>query len=205
VAAAEPRGQQGRQYDQEQLESQLRDALRALMADGTSFRDLSVASIIEVAGVARSTFYTYFPDKSRMLMALSAHSLRRHYEGQAHWIHKGADATREDIVTGMRLVLDTFLEDEVVMRAVAEASAYDATVREAYRGGVEDYAQAMARMIRGGRSSGRMRAVEPVETAEALAWMTERTISQIVPRTSPVRLDAVADALADVVWRTLFS
>ena len=75
MAAAEPRGQQGRQYDQEQLESQLRDALRALMADGTSFRDLSVASIIEVAGVARSTFYTYFPDKSRMLMALSAHSV----------------------------------------------------------------------------------------------------------------------------------
>lgn len=204
VSASQPRGQQGRAYDQDALEALLREALAGLMADGTAFRDLSVERLVASAGVARSTFYTYYDDKSAMLRALSAHSLRRLYEGPRSWIRKGADVTREDIAAGMRQLLGTFLEDEVVMRAVAEASVYEESVREAYFGGVEDYAQALARMIRAGRRAGRMREVEPVETAEALAWMTERTVSRLAPGSSPARLDATAEVLADVFWRTLF-
>jgi AcrR family transcriptional regulator len=203
VPGAKPRGQQGRAYDQEQLEQRLRVALGSLMADGTSFRDLSVERIVAAAGVARSTFYTYYDDKSAMLRALSAHSLRRLYEGPRGWISKGAEATRDDIAAGLRQLLGTFLEDEVVMRAVAEASGYDASVREAYLGAVEDYARALARFIRSGRRAGRMRAVAPAETAAALAWMTERTVSRTAPGTPPARLAAVAEAMADIFWRTL--
>jgi TetR/AcrR family transcriptional regulator, ethionamide resistance regulator len=204
VATAQGRGQQGRQYGQEELEARLREALRVLMADGTPFRELSVARIIESAGVARSTFYTYFSDKAAMLMALSAHSLHRLYEGQRAWLRAGDGAEREQIVTGMRQLLSAFAEDEVVMRAVAETSAYDSRVRDSYIGGVEDYARAMARMIRAGKRSGRIRDVEPTQTAEALAWMCERTVTLTAPGASPARQDAIAEALGDIVWRTLF-
>lgn len=105
----------------------------------------------------------------------------------------------------MRQLLAIFLEDEVVMRAVAEASVYDRSVHESYIGGVEDYARALERMIRAGRRSGRMRAVDPAATAETLAWMTERTVSQIAPGSTGAELDAIAEAMADVVWRTLFA
>jgi len=204
MAAAKHPGQQGRAYDQVELEDRLRGALATLMADGTAFRDLSVARIVAGAGLARSTFYAYFDDKSALLRALSARSLRRLYEGPRGWIRRGDDATRADMALGMRQLLDAFLEDEAIMRAVAEAAVYDQTVSEAYFGGVQDYAQALARMIRAGRRSGRMRDVEPVETAEALAWMTERTVSRLAPGSSPARLDATAEAMADVFWRTLF-
>jgi AcrR family transcriptional regulator len=204
VASVQPRGQQGRAYEQEALAARLRDALGALMRDGASFRELTVAQIIATAGVARSTFYSHYADKPAMLTALSAQTLARLYDAPREWISKGADVTREDLVTGMRRLLDIYLENEVVMRAVAETSGYDAGVRDAYRGGVEDYARALARMIRNGRRAGRMRKIEPAETAEALAWMTERTVSQITSSATATRLDAMAEALADIFWRTLF-
>jgi AcrR family transcriptional regulator len=200
-----PRGRQGRAYSTGELQTLLRDALVTLMSDGTAFGDLSVEKLVSTAGVARSTFYLSFADKAAMLNALGAESLARLYGGGPRgWIRNGAEATRAEIVAGMRQLLDIFLEDQVVMRAVAEASVYDRSVRDAYIGGVEDYARALARMIRAGRRAGRMRDVDPVATAEALAWMTERTVSRIAPGSSPGQLDAIAEALADVVWRTLF-
>jgi AcrR family transcriptional regulator len=197
-------GRQGRAYSQQELEELLRVALERLMADGTPFRDLSVERIVRAAGVARSTFYLSFADKAAMLNVLSAQTLKRLYEGPRGWIRKGSGAAREDIFVGLRQLLDDFLRDETVMRAVAEASVYDRSVRDAYVGGVLDYARALARMIRAGRRAGVMRDVDPVETAEALAWMTERTVSRITPGSSPARLDAVAEAMTDIFWRTLF-
>jgi AcrR family transcriptional regulator len=198
-------GRQGRAYSQEELHALLREALETLMSDGTAFRDLSVERLVSTAGVARSTFYLAFADKAAMLNALGAESLRRLYGGGPRgWIRRGADATRAEIVAGMRQLLEIFLEDEVVMRAVAEASVYDRSVRDAYIGGVEDYARALARMIRAGRRGGRMRDVDPLATAEALAWMTERTVSRIAPGSSPAELDAIAEAMGDIIQRTLF-
>jgi TetR/AcrR family transcriptional regulator, ethionamide resistance regulator len=203
VPAPTPRGRQGRAYSQDEIEALLRDALRALMADGTTFGALSVERIVAQAGLARSTFYLNFDDKAAMLRTLSAHSLERLYVGARAWIRKGADVTREDIAAGMRQIIDEYMEDEIVIRAVAEASVYEPSVRDAYFGGVEGFAGALERMIRTGVKAGRMREVSPRQTAAALAWMTERTISRVPPNATATQRAATADALADVVWRTL--
>ncbi|MCW3040483.1 MAG: transcriptional regulator, TetR family protein [Solirubrobacterales bacterium] len=205
MSDASPRSRQGRAYQQDEVAGLLRDALTALMADGTPFRDLSVARLASTAGLARSTFYVAYDDKAAMLQELSARSLSRLYGGARAWIRHGGDATREDIAAGMRQILDAFLQDEAVMRAVAEASVYEPAVRTAYVDGVNAFAGALERMIRRGVKAGRMRAVAPRPTAEVLAWMTERTISRVRPDASSAELDALAVALADVVWQTLFA
>lgn len=199
-----PRGHQGRAYTREEIEARLRDALAALMADGTPFRALSVNRIVAAAGLARSTFYANYVDKAAMLRELGAHSLGRMYAGARPWIRKGADASHEDIVAGMRQILDAFREDEVVMRAVAEASVSEASVGDAYVDAVEGYARALERMIRKGVREGRLRDVPPGPTATVLAWMNERAVSRVAPGATPRELDAVAEAMADVVRRTLF-
>jgi AcrR family transcriptional regulator len=202
--APQSRGQQGRAYDQEELQALLRGALRELMADGTPFRDLSVERLVSTAGVARSTFYSHFEDKAAMLRALSAQTLLRLFDGVRSWVQEGPGATREEIAAGMRLIIDVFAQEEAVMRAVQEASAYDASIRDAYAGSVEDYARVLARFIRSGRRAGLVRDVRPAEAAAALAWMTERTVSRLGASTSRARRNATAEALADVIWRALF-
>lgn len=205
VPAAQPRGRQGRAYTQEEVAGLLRDALTTLMADGTPFRDLSVARIVTTAGLARSTFYLYFDDKAEMLRELSAYSLGRLYGGARVWVRKGGTATREDITAGMRQILDAFLQDEAVMRAVAEASVYEPAVRTAYVEGVEGFAGALERMIRKAVKERLMRPVSPRATAAVLAWMTERAVSNVRPGSTSAQLDDLAEALSDVVWQTLFA
>jgi AcrR family transcriptional regulator len=204
VTSAVPPSQQGRAYTPEEAERRLRAALTELVADGTPFRDLSVERIVGAAGMARSTFYKLYADKSGMLSALSAASLRRLYSAQRSWIALGRDVTRDDVRAGMRRLLEMFVEDEAVMRAVAEASVYDPAIRDAYHSGVRDYARAMERFIKRGRKEGWIADVPPADTSLALAWMTERTVSQVAPNASKARLDATAEALAGVVWATLF-
>ncbi|WP_205698838.1 TetR/AcrR family transcriptional regulator [Conexibacter sp. SYSU D00693] len=203
MPATVPPSRQGRAYRREEIEQLLRDALAELMADGTPFRDVSVERLVRRAGMARSTFYLHFEDKRAMLEALSAAALHRLYRAQRSWIAKGRDVTVQDVRDGMRALLEVFGEEEVVLRAVAEASASDAALRAAYAGGVEDYARAMERVIRKGQKEGWVRDVPPAETAAALAWMTERTVSQLAPGASRRRITATADALAVVVCATL--
>ncbi|MCK9248029.1 MAG: TetR/AcrR family transcriptional regulator [Solirubrobacteraceae bacterium] len=200
---APPRGQQGRAYRREELEGRVRDALQALMADGTPYRDLTVERITSTAGVARSTFYGAFADKAGLITALSAASLGRLYAGARSWIRRGGDVTRDDVAAGLREVLAAFREDEAVMRAVVEVAASEPAVRDAYAGAVDDYARAIARMIRRGVREGRLRDVPAAETATVLAWSTEATIRRAAADPDPRRAARTLDALADVTWRAL--
>ena len=203
VAGKQP-GHQGRAYAEEEIEALLRGALTGLMDGGASFRDITVNQLVGATGLARSTFYVNYDDKAAMLRALSAASLVRLYAGARAWIRLGADATQGDIAAGMRQIIDAFIADHAVMRAVAEASVYEPSVRDAYVEGVESFAGAIERMIRKGIKQGRLREVAPAQTASALAWMTERTISRIEPGTSSSALDALAAAMAEIVWHALY-
>jgi AcrR family transcriptional regulator len=195
---------QGRAYSREEIELRMREALTSLMADGTPVRDVSVERLLTAGGVARSTFYRHFDDKAGLLRALEAGSLKRLYSAQRSWIDLGLDAGRADILASMRQLLDAYLENEVIMRAVVEASVYEPAVREDYLSGVHDYARAMERLIKQLHAKGRRTHLSARATSRSLAWMTERTVHLATPGASPKELDSIAGALTDIIWATLF-
>src|SRR5215213_3920139 len=45
------------------------DAIERLVDDGSTYAELSVDRLVDEAGVARSTFYKYFGDKSGLLVS----------------------------------------------------------------------------------------------------------------------------------------
>ena len=51
-------------------EDQILAATERLLSDGTGFTDLGVQKIADAAGVARSSFYVIFPDKTALLLRL---------------------------------------------------------------------------------------------------------------------------------------
>lgn len=195
---------QGREYGEEEVQTLLRDALGVLMADGTPLRDLSVGRLVTQAGMSRSTFYKYFDDKPAMLQALSAAALRRLYGAQREWLSRGRDVTPQDVHDSMLALLRAFREDRIILRAVGEMSVYEPAIGDAYTSAVGDYARAIERFVRGGQEDGWIDAAIPAaQTADALAWMTERTTSQVPADASSGQLDALADALARIVLGAL--
>lgn len=205
MPSAVPPSRQGRTFRPGEVEGLVRDALTELLVDGVTFHDLSVEKIVGRVGMARSTFYVHFEDKSAMLRVLSAATLRRLYSAQHSWISKGRDVTRDDVRDGMRTLFALYLDDEVIMRAVSELSVSDPVIRESYFSGVHDYVRALERFIRAGQKQGWVRDVRAGDTATALAWMTERTVSQVAPGASQRQVTSAADTLAQVVCITLFA
>lgn len=201
---ATSRTQQGRAYRDDQVERLFRDALATLTADGTPFADLSVGRLLDATGMARSTFYARFGDKGGMLRVLGADTLSRLYAAQRSWLDRGPGVTTQDIRAAMRRLLDAYVDDEAVMRAVAEASAYDPALREEYVAAVGDYARVIERFARRGTKEGWVVDCQPADTGTTLAWMTERTVSQLAPGSTPRRRDAIAETLARVVCAALF-
>ncbi|PTL58409.1 TetR/AcrR family transcriptional regulator [Paraconexibacter algicola] len=192
---------QGKAYGEDEVRALLREALVALTADGTPAGDLSVGRLCTHAGISRSTFYKYFEDRPAMLHALSADTLHRLYAAQRSWLARGAQATRADVRASMAALLQAYTGERAVLRATADAATTEPSLAAAYTSAVQDYARAIARFVRAGRTAGAIPDGPPAaETGAALAWMTERTVATAPPDADPA---ALADALTHVLTATL--
>src|SRR6201991_5144504 len=98
-----------RRERREQIERRLLDATDRLMADGTSFTELSVDRLATEAGISRASFYIYFEDKGDLLRRLTTQVFEDlASSGEKWWSvadrHDPADALAAitDIVAGYR-------------------------------------------------------------------------------------------------------
>jgi AcrR family transcriptional regulator len=204
MASTTRRTKTARADRQNDIQRRIHDAIVALVAEGESFTELSIERIVAKAGISRSTFYVYFADKGELLRVLGAAVLNRLYEGARSWFEKGASATRQDVADSMRAILEAFRDDEVIMTAFAETAVYDPEVRDMYRANVDGFVRSVRRLIERGRESGEIRDVDGQVVAAALSWMIERTTVQLAAGAKRRELDQIAEALAEVIWATLY-
>jgi len=204
MASTTRRTKTARADRQSEIQRRIHDAIVALVSDGESFTELSIERIVAEAGISRSTFYVYFADKGELLRTLGAAVLHRLYEGARPWLEKGENATRKDIAGAMRSILAAFRDDEVIMTAVAETAVYDPEVRDMYLANVAGFARSVRGFIQRGSRSGRIRDVDGAAVAPVLSWMIERATLQLAPGARAKELDQIADALAEVIWSTLY-
>lgn len=205
MASTTRRAKAARADRQSDIQRRIHDAIVALVAEGESFTELSIERIVAKAGISRSTYYVYFADKGELLRELGAAVLHRLYEGARPWFEKGEGATKADIARAMRAVLVAFLDDEVIMTALAETAVYDPEVREMYRDNVEDFVRSVRRLIQRGQQSGQIRDLNGPMVAAALSWMIERSTLELAPGAKAKDLDRIADGLAEVIWATLYT
>ncbi|MCZ4500185.1 MAG: hypothetical protein JWQ74_2740 [Marmoricola sp.] len=128
-------------------------ALEGLLRE-QGLEQINIADISHRAGVTRSAFYFYFESKAIAVMALmqdlydaaaAANELLENAEG---------DAT-ERFRTSITLLFDSVDSSPHTYRALLEARASSASVRQMWDAGRVDFASVIARMIETERSAGR--------------------------------------------------
>ena len=175
-----------------------------LLRAGASYADLNVERIATAAGISRTAFYFYFADKRELLMRLTEDVNEQLFAQADIWFSGHGDPEIE-----MRQALANigalYEVHDVLLRVIVEVSTYDEEVATFWRALLGRFIDATRRRIEAEQEAGRGVPGDPLATAFALCWMTERTFYQQLVQDGPVERRALIDALTGVWLRAVYA
>ncbi|BDB43953.1 MULTISPECIES: TetR/AcrR family transcriptional regulator [Mycobacterium] len=182
------------------LREKLLAAVEVLHNQGFAYGDMSVERLINEAGVTRSTFYSYFDDKDALLRDLAGSVLD---ELLQPWFAIRPDGSKADLRRGIDGIFARYRAHRVIMAAIDEPPPGGSAERE-FVGLMTRGASAVASYIRSGQASGAIdRSLDAATTSTLLMWMSERGLAKMVAGAGAHELDALAEGLTEIFWRTL--
>jgi AcrR family transcriptional regulator len=178
----------------------LLEATKRLLAGGAPLATLSVEKIVAEAGVVRTTFYLHFRDKYELIEQLATE--------QEDWIEalgrraiSDPDLSRDTIRRVIGEIVDGWSENRATLAAIIELAEYDERMHETWRSIMHSVAGVAAGVFEAHWTVAGGAPDHPEVFAEVLAWMIERACHQILRDAK--QAGAVADSLAEVIWRAL--
>jgi AcrR family transcriptional regulator len=161
-----------RRRTRDEVQQAVRGALVEMLAE-RPFKDVTVDELARRAGLSRTAFYVYYPDKNEVLKeATNAAAADVYAEADRWWHGEGAPETLvREALEGIAAV---YCEHADMLRAAVEATTYDAEFRAFYESLIRRFVVATAEHLRRELDAGRLRPLEPDSIAESLVWMAER-------------------------------
>ncbi|MEV5650861.1 TetR/AcrR family transcriptional regulator [Nocardia sp. NPDC052254] len=201
-------GSRSRQRDERRdaVERRVLAAVDRLLATGTTYTELPVARIAAEADIARSTFYRYFPDKSRLLIRMADLATDEQFRTAELWWASDHLDGEEGVVTAMRLMIAGTRAHHLVLRALTEVAGYDHDVGEYWRDRISRFTELVRARLGRERERGRIPAdIEVEATAIALTCMVERAIDFTFAIGNPVDDEQLARALGHTIWQAVYA
>lgn len=183
------------------VESQVLAAVEQLLAEGLSYTEISVQRIISEAGIARSTFYVHFRDKTDLLSRLAS-TIRRSLFTITDWkVEYGV----ETLVTIFEEALAYHRKHQAVLSAVAEIAAYDPAVRSLYTADLDSFDTRTVAGLAQDRNDGKTSAdLDPTAAGRVIVWGGEAAIAHHIRVDDGSGDAAMARELAQIWWYGAF-
>jgi AcrR family transcriptional regulator len=179
-------------------EADLLAAAERLLVRGARFTDLSAQQIATEAGVARSSFYVHFKDKSDLLIRLAGQLTVSNFDTASTW--RPADGV-EVLAEAFAKIVTAFREHAAVRRAVAEAAAYDESVRAFWARELDQFSTWTAHLLQLEQAAGRTPPDLDLDSATAVIVLGgERAIVNHVNTHDATTDRAFATELARIWW-----
>jgi AcrR family transcriptional regulator len=181
-------------------------AVEELLREGATFTELGVGQIAKAAGMSRSTFYLYFPDKTELLVRLSVTFKLGIFDMGRDWRPDApAEGGLGELTEVYRGVVTRIREHAGLLAAVTEVAGYDPAVRRAWTGGEEQFVARIAQRLAAEQQASRTEAdFDPQRAAQVMVWGCEQVIVRQV-LSGRERDDAqVVAELAEAHWYGTF-
>lgn len=180
-------------------------ALQTLLQDGGSWSALPLDQLRRQAGVARSTFYTYFEDKGDVLLAMAEEAVADLEEHLQPWLALPDAAGPADLEEAVVVFVRGYLPHSVVIGALMEASAADLRVREFLTDRVERLTGLLEAHLSDGRRRGLVRPdVDPRLAAAWIAGLLAEGFHRLLSGPAPAEADQAAQSLGVLLWRAVY-
>ena len=185
------------------VERRVLETVERLLEGGASYTELGIVQIAADAGVARSTFYVHYRDKSDLLIRLTEAATERLFAEAGAWVRENRGA--DELVSTTREVIREYREHAALHRAVAEVAGYEPSVEAFWADKVEGFAAALEARVREEQAAGDARPdIDPAMASRVVAWAVERNIARHVAVDDGGGDDALAATLARMMWATLY-
>src|SRR4051794_12337343 len=164
--------QASRRRTREEVQRDVRMALTELLAE-RPFKDVTVEELARRAGLSRTAFYFYYPDKNEVLKEAANAAAAEVYAEADRWWH-GEGPPVKLVREALGGIAAVYCEHADMLRAAVEATTYDAEFRAFYESLIRRFVDATADHLKRELDAGRLRPLNPESIAEALVWMAER-------------------------------
>jgi AcrR family transcriptional regulator len=185
----------------EQREStrrQILDAAAELLRDHP-FRELSVDALMSEVGLTRTAFYRHFDDTTDLVLRLLQELVVKLYPVAERWRDNAGESYPVPAREALGAVVDVFVADGPLVRAIADASRIDDRIETAYRQIMETFtvltAQTLDRLV----AEGRLEVADTLALARALTLMNEAYLLEEFGRPPFGDRDAVLATL-ERIW-----
>lgn len=186
----------------EQRENTRRDILAAAAGflREHPYRELSVDVVMAQTGLSRTAFYRHFDDVTELVLLLLADAGRDLYAVAQQWgaITSGAEdpAAAHD---GLAQIVDFFVRQGPLVRAIDEAAATDEQIERAYRGALESFIEITRQILDRRVAAGLLQVPDTQALARALNLMNQGYLLDAFGREPKVDPE-VALATLEMIW-----
>jgi AcrR family transcriptional regulator len=162
--------------------------------------ELTVADLIEAAGISRASFYFYFESKNAVATALLEQTVDQLDETARPWLERSDRSPEEAIRIAIRDSLALWRRHAPVLRAAVESWQSVPEIRELWGGVVGRFTEAAAKQIERERRAGLAPADGPDAEvlAGALIAMNERCFYFAIVGAGPGSDEKLIDTLASI-------
>lgn len=168
------------------------------------YRELTVDEVMRRTGLSRPSFYVYFKDRHELVLRVVGHLQAELLEVANQW-YESPDGGPEVLERTLARFVTVYGEHSAVLRALADAAADDPAVEAVYRDLIQGFVQATSEHITQEIAAGTVTGIEPVETAKALTWMSERYLYHSFAPDGTVATAAVSRALGTIFTRAIYA
>ena len=173
------------------------EATETLLKD-TSLQDLTVAQILETAGLSRANFYHYFANKYDVLVALLGRVFDESYDSNTPWsTDPGRDRARR-MGASLERTLEMWSQHGAVICAVIEHMHSQPAVAAAWQRMFERFVSAVAEQVNFERAEGRAPDGPPAEMLGAMLVGGSERAFYVSSRGLDDRLPAVASVTSSL-------
>jgi AcrR family transcriptional regulator len=184
------------------VEAKILDATQRLLRDGESFTELGVQRLASEAGIARSTFYLHFRDKTELLLRLITPLVDPVFDLIAET--DPADGL-EGLVKSMIADIRYYRERRHLLAAVVEVSAYDPVVREQWDAQLQRFIDRAEGWLRAAQEAGKTAPDIDVPTAaRVIVWGGFQAVANHVLTGPEEQDEVVGREIAELEWYGAF-